>query len=94
MRICGKCEDFGRFGRAHQGWLLALVDMALENSHVGKRAVVLVVVKTETDHEAVGDLETTVFDGNVHKSPRRLVEKGTNRQAAGLAAGQHVEQVA
>jgi hypothetical protein len=69
----------------------SMIDVFLQNPDIWECPIALVVIETEADHEAVGNLEAAILDGNVDQPARRLVQECADRQAARLAAGKDVE---
>ena len=53
------------------------VDLAFKNSHVGEIAVFLIIVKTKSYNELVGDLLSAIFGHKIVSSARRLIEKSS-----------------
>ncbi len=65
-----------------------------EDADVGQIAVEAVRVHAIANHEAVGDGEANVVDGDVEQAHRLTVEQHAETQTAGAAGAQHAQHVA
>ena len=65
----------------------AAVYLRFEDTYVGEIAVILLVVKTEADHELIGYFPSAVVSGVVYRASGGLIEHSTGLYAVSSALG-------
>src|ERR1022692_3462295 len=68
--------------------------LRLHHRHVAQVTVKLIVVETEADDEAVGNLETAELHGDLDEPAGIAVQESAHGQRVGAAAGERLQKVA
>src|ERR1019366_7124073 len=74
--------------------LRSRVLLRLHHRHVAQVTVKLIVVETEADDEAVGNLETAELHGDLDEPAGIAVQESAHGQRVGAAAGERLQKVA